>query len=304
MNAHQKTDLRDYLSRHFDGEYILDEPLSRHTWYKIGGPADVFAYPRHVDDLIGLLRHCRRLEIPTFLIGDGANLLVHDAGFRGVVVSLERFINQLRIDDDIVNAEAGVLLNTLVLTCEQQGRGGLEALSGIPGTVGGALMMNAGTNKGEIGDHVKTVTALTPALECVTLTRAQIQFGYRRAPEIQDMVVLGCQLTTTSESEVILRERRVAQLQERAAKQPLEYPSCGSVFKRPPGHFVGKLVQDVGLKGVRQGDAMIPEKHGGFIINLGHATAADVMFLIQKVQAEVLARFGVVLEPEVRFVGF
>jgi UDP-N-acetylmuramate dehydrogenase len=299
-----KKTILTYLAQHCAGDYFIDEPLSQHTWYRIGGPADVFVYPKSVAALCDLLRQCRSCDAPAYLIGDGANILTSDAGYRGVMINLERYLNRLTFQDMTVAAGAGVLLQTLVLRCEQQQLGGLEYLAGIPGTAGGALIMNAGTDLGEIGSLVSAVDVLTDQMELVRLPAAEINFGYRRAPQLQDKIVVGCTLALKPEQESVLRKRRLNQVQQRAVKQPLEYPSCGSVFKRPPGHYVGKMIQELGLKGFRHGDAQISEKHAGFFVNVGQARASDVMYLIQKVQDEVFAHFGVRLEPEVRFVGF
>jgi UDP-N-acetylmuramate dehydrogenase len=300
----QKQDLLTYLNKNFAGNYLLDELLSQHTWYRIGGPADVFVYPQHIEDLIDLLSHCRTLDIETCIIGEGANILVHDAGYRGVIIHLAKYINKIAVEGEIITADAGAFLRDLVLLCEKHSLGGMECLSGIPGTVGGALIMNAGTHRGEIGERVSEVSLLNEDCEPIVMDRSHISFKYRNVPELQGHVLLGCKMVLSHEEETILKERRIAQLKERAAKQPVEYPSCGSVFKRPPGYYVGKMVEDLGLKGFRYGDAMISEKHGGFIINLGNAEASHVLYLIEKIKDEVYKSFNVQLEPEVRFVGF
>lgn len=299
-----KKELRSYFEKHFAGEYLLDEPLSRHTWYRIGGPADFWAYPRNVEDLLALLHQCRARDVHTYFIGEGANILVSDDGYRGVMISLTRHFNEMSQEKNNITVASGVLLRALVMFAERNSLGGLEYLSGIPGTVGGALTMNAGTHHGEIGETVVEVYLLNQDLEAIVIPDDQITFNYRSVPQLQEKVLLGCKLALYYEKESILRKRRIDQLTERAAKQPLEYPSCGSVFKRPPGYYVGKMVEDLGLKGLRYGDAMISEKHGGFIVNLGNAQAHHVMYLIEKVKDEVSKHFRVQLEPEVRFVGF
>ncbi|MBD3305478.1 UDP-N-acetylmuramate dehydrogenase [candidate division KSB3 bacterium] len=300
-----KHDLASHLQKTCAGDVLLDEPLARHTWYRIGGPADVFVSPKNSDDVINVLAYCRAYQIPCFLIGEGANLLVSDAGYRGVMVYLARYLNTITRQAQILDVQAGALLQEVVLTCERHHLGGMEYMAGIPGTVGGALIMNAGTDRGEIGDTVSEVSLLNEEYtQIVTMKRDAISFEYRNVPQLQDTIILGCKLLLHHEEESRLRARRLQQLQRRAATQPLEYPSCGSVFKRPPHHYVGKLVQDLGLKGYRCGDAMISDKHGGFIVNLGTATASQVKTLIDKIQAEVYQQFGIRLEPEVRFVGF
>jgi len=294
----------DYLKTRLSGQYLVDEPLALHTWYKLGGPADFFVYPRNLEDLRSLLHFCRTVDMCTYFIGEGANILSSDAGFRGVIIKLSRHFNSLQLEDDMLKADAGTHLEDLILFCEKNNLGGLECLSGIPGTVGGALIMNAGTGKGEIGDRVQGVYVLDEALEPSEMSSKEISFEYRSVPQLNAKVILGCKLKLHSEKESVLKAFRLHQLEERAAKQPLEYPSCGSVFKRPARHYVGKMVEEAGLKGFRYGDAMISDKHGGFIVNTGHAKASDIVYLIRKVQEKILDKFGVELEPEVKFLGF
>jgi len=299
-----KKELQDYLDKHLAGEYLVDELLSLHTWYRIGGPADFFVYPGDIEDLAALLHQCRALDVNTYFIGAGANILASDDGYRGVMINLTKHFTDVSREDSVIKASSGVLLKNLVLFGEKNSLGGLEYLSGIPGTVGGSLIMNAGTEHGEIGETVMEVYLLNEDLEPVVVSNNQITFNYRSAPQLQEKTLLGCKMKLSYEDEAILQKIRIAQIAERIARQPLQHPSCGSVFKRPPGYYVGKMVEDLGLKGLRYGDAMISEKHGGFILNLGSAKASHVMYLIEKVKAEVYKHFSVQLEPEVRFVGF
>lgn len=299
-----QTQLKKLLSEDFKGEFSLNEPLKNHTWYKIGGPADVIAYPKNIDDLKLIINFCKQKNTPYYIIGEGANLLVSDFGFRGVIIKLNRFFNSFQIKDMIIIADAGVSFNDLILYCEEKNLGGLEYLSGIPGSVGGMLMMNAGTSKGEIGEILEKVCYLDENLNVSILDKTQITFDYRYVKEFQDKILLTCELKVREDDGNRLKKLRLAQLQMRAAKQPLEYPSCGSVFKRPENHYVGKMVEDLHLKGFIYGDAMISEKHGGFIVNKGNASANDIMYIIRKVQDEVYKHFQVRLEPEVKFLGF
>jgi len=303
MRGWQK-ELQTFFNSNLQGDYLADEPLLYHTWYKIGGPVDFLVFPKNQDDLDAVLNKCQSFDVETYLIGQGANLLVHDDGFCGVMINLERYFNKLYSEDNKIVAEAGVSLEDLVMFAEKTGLGGIECLSGIPGTVGGALVMNAGTNSGEIGSSVNEVSYLNKHLELMTLSSDKISFGYRDVPELQEKYILKCKLELSAQDPKFLKAFRLNQIENRAAKQPLEFPSCGSVFKRPPGFYVGKLVQDVGLRGFKYGGAMIPEKHGGFIINLGNAKAVDVKYIIEKTQDEVYKNFGVRLDPEVKFVGF
>lgn len=303
MNAQQKS-LLYFLKNRFRGEYLCHEPLARHTWYQIGGPTDFFIYPHNQEELVTLLQQCRMLEMPVCFIGEGANMLVSDEGYRGVMIHLGRFITSLTHEEHKVTVAAGTSLQRLILYAEHHGLGGLEGLAGIPGTVGGALIMNAGTHQGEIGDCVHEVLCLNEALEPETLSHTQLHFQYRSVPELQERPILGCVIALYETESALLRERRQALLARRSATQPLDYPSCGSVFKRPPHNYVGKMVEQLGLKGIRYGNAMISDKHGGFILNLGQAKAAHVLYLLRKIQYEVHQHFGVALEPEVKLIGF
>jgi UDP-N-acetylmuramate dehydrogenase len=297
-------ELFQFLQKHFKGTYLYNVPLSLHTWYRIGGPVDVLAYPQHADDLRNVLQHCHALNVPAYILGEGANLLISDAGYRGVMICLKQHFTAIQRQDECVHVMAGALLKDVIEYCEAHGLGGLQGLSGIPGTIGGALTMNAGANHGEIGDCVKTVSLLTMQGEPHELARHQISFGYRSAPELQQAIITGCTFQLRTEETSQLQQFRLNQIAQRETKQPLDCPSCGSVFKRPEGFYVGKMVEELGLKGLRYGDAMISEKHGGFIINLGKAKATHVMYLIKKIQEEVEKHYHIVLEPEVRFIGF
>jgi UDP-N-acetylmuramate dehydrogenase len=304
MKPAWKKEFQHYLDQHVDNDYLRDEPLSLHTWYRIGGPVDFFVYPRSVEALINLLEYCKTHDVRTYVLGEGANVLASDTGFRGAVINLTKYLCTLTHNDEHhVTAEAGVMLRELVLFCEKHQLGGIDFLAGIPGTVGGALMMNAGAYGGEIGDRVKHISLLE---QCgpITIDASHIHFQYRNVPELQNHILLGCTLSLDPAYVSRLKTRRMALLKERAAKQPLNYPSCGSVFKRPPGYYVGKMVEDLGLKGFRCGNAMISEKHGGFIVNLGKAKASHVMSLIEKIRDEVYKHYHIQLEPEVKFLGF
>ena len=304
MDCYNVKELQKFFDTQFAGTCLHDEPLARHTWYCIGGPSDFLAYPANVEDLQRLLQRCRELDVPTYMLGEGANLLVSDSGYRGVMISLTRGLTASDVNNTQVTVEAGALLKDVISFCERHGLGGIEGLSGIPGTIGGALTMNAGANHGEIDDCVASVSLLNTAFEMVELSREQIAFGYRSAPELQDTCILGCTLQLQHDDTERLRQFRLRQIAEREAKQPLDCPSCGSVFKRPAGCYVGKMVEELGLKGFRHGDAMISDKHGGFIVNCGQATAAQVLYLIRMIQEAVAKRYAVELEPEVRLVGF
>ncbi|MBN1949045.1 MAG: UDP-N-acetylmuramate dehydrogenase, partial [Candidatus Cloacimonetes bacterium] len=295
--------LMEFLRSRLQGCYCLQESLALHTWYKIGGPAAILAMVSDTESLKELLAICREEKVPWFILGKGANVLASDEGFAGVVIKLTGEFTQFKAGNLTLEAGAAMDLQELIIFCEQKGWGGLEYLSGIPGTIGGALTMNAGTDKVVIGDLVEEVTVLDAELIIRRLPAREIEFGYRQVPELRDKVILGCQLRLQQDDTDRLRKIRLEQLAWRREKQPLDYPSCGSVFKRPPGDFAGRLIEAAGLKGYRYGEAMISDKHAGFIVNLGKARASDVEYLINMIREKVWAEFRVKLETEVKYLG-
>ena len=286
------------------GQIFEDEPLSRHTSYRIGGPADRYVLPADVEDLTALLRVCGEREIPAFIIGNGTNLLVSDAGFRGVVVDLKAACGTFRTDGEQVIAGSAVRIKRLTACCEEQGLGGLESLSGIPGTVGGALRMNAGAFGGEISDRLRWIDGIAPDGTIERWAKSDVDFGYRRAGGLEDRIVVEAAFDLTKTDAALLITRRKEIIRKRNARQPLEVPSAGSVFKRPAGDYAGRLIEAAGCKGLRVGDAMVSPKHANFIVNVGKATASDVLTVIERVRERVEQKFGVVLELEIQLVGF
>jgi UDP-N-acetylmuramate dehydrogenase len=295
----------------FKGEIKRHEPLSRHTSFSIGGPADILAYPSDRNDLIALLSGIKKEGVSYVVIGGGTNLLVRDGGFRGVVICLQR-LGTIRIEREyrsvggtfsVVYVEAGALLPKLLGFAMEQGLTGLEFAAGIPGTVGGAICMNAGTAAGEIGDVVDSVTLISPDGTLVTRGREEIGFGYRTSNIPAGHVVL--------DAKIILRhgdreriKARVMEIQDtRKQRQPWGFPSAGSVFKNPQEEAAGKLIEAAKLKGKKVGDAQVSDKHANFIVNLGKAKAKDVVALMEIVKQTVLDVHGVRLEPEIKIIG-
>ncbi len=293
------------------GEVKLNEPLSKHTSFRIGGPADILAYPADRNDLSALLREAKKRNLSYVVIGGGTNLLVRDGGFRGVVVSVQR-MNTIRIEREYhavggtfttVYAEAGVALAKLLSFAAEEGLTGLEFAVGIPGTLGGALCMNAGTAGGEIGDIVDSVTMVSPEGEAITRGREQMEFGYRTARVPAGHVIV--------DAKVVLRRgdrtKIMAQVKElmdtRKQRQPWGQASAGSVFKNPQDDSAGKLIESAGLKGKTVGGAQVSDKHANFIVNNGNARAADVLALMEIVKNAVLEHRGVRLEPEIKIIG-
>lgn len=295
----------------FKGEIRLKEPMSRHTSFKIGGPADIFAIPADRQDLASLLRELTSKGIPYFILGGGTNLLVKDSGIRGVVVSMER-LNSIEIERtyrsiggtfSVIRAEAGAALPRLLAFSVDRSLTGLEFAAGIPGTVGGAICMNAGTAKGEIGDVIDSVTLLSPNGEVVIRSREEMEFGYRTSNIPKGHIVVEARLILRLENKDKVRVRIQEIMDNRKKVQPYGLPNAGSIFKNPHDESAGSLIDKAGLKGLTIGGASVSERHANFIVNTGNASAKDVIQLMQEVQKRVLEIHGVSLDPEVKIIG-
>ena len=286
-----------------EDQILVDEPMSRHTTFRVGGPADVLFLPERADQVRLALEAARTADVPAIVIGNGSNLLVRDKGIRGLVIALGEGFSEVRFDGDLVEAQAGVSLARLAAAAQAHGLAGLEFASGIPGTLGGGCAMNAGAYGGQLSDVLIDTMVLMDGTER-TLTRDEMQMGYRTTlPLREGGIVLSARFRLTPDDPEAILARMKDLNARRRDKQPLNYPSAGSTFKRPEGHFAGALIEQAGLKGRRVGGAQVSEKHAGFVINTGDATAADVLALIEVIRDEVEARFGVRLEPEVRIIG-
>ena len=283
----------------------LQEPMAGHTTFRIGGPADCFLQPENEEQLIQVQRYLSKVGIPFFVLGNGSNLLVSDGGYRGVIIQIGRKMSRIEVEGCIIKAQAGAPLAQVAKTAMEYGLTGLEFASGIPGTVGGGVVMNAGAYDGELSRVVVRVNAVNSEGESMELDNETMEFGYRTS------AVKNSSLTVT---EVIFglekgdREQIRAKMDDFAArrreKQPLEYPSACSTFKRPEGYFAGKLIMEAGLRGYQCGGARVSDKHCGFVINTGGATAEDVRDVIHEVQEQVKDKFHVTLETEVIFLGW
>ena len=288
-----------------NGTLTLREPMAKHTSFKIGGPAELYAMPRDPDQIRDCMALCSSTGTPYFVLGAGSNLLVSDDGFDGVIISLTEGLAGISVDGCELTCQAGVLLKDASETACAHGLSGLEFACGIPGTVGGACFMNAGAYGGCIADVLKEVTVLTGDGRFETLPVGELDLGYRHSRIADDvMIVVSATFALTPGDPAEIRARMDDLTEQRTSKQPLELPSAGSTFKRPEGYFAGKLISDAGLKGFQLGGAAVSSKHAGFVVNMGGATAADVCALIEHVQDEVERQFGVRLEPEVRMLGF
>jgi len=283
---------------------IMDEPLCNHTTFRVGGKADAFLSVHNAEHLIKLLDVCRRYEVPYFILGNGSNLLVSDKGYRGLVIAIGKDMAEVTVDGCRIHAKAGAMLGSVAQTAAKSGLGGMEFASGIPGSIGGAIVMNAGAYDGEMKNIVEKVTVLTKDGEILTLSCEELEFGYRMSRvKKEGFIVLSVTLLLEPKEQTAIYDKMNDFTARRREKQPLEYPSAGSTFKRPEGMFAGKLIMDAGLRGYSVGDAQVSEKHCGFVINKGNATAKEIHTLIGAVQAKVKEAFGVDLEPEVIFVG-
>ena len=281
----------------------INEPMNKHTTFRIGGSADVLVTPG-VSETAEVLRLCKNHDIPVTIIGNGSNLLVGDQGIRGVVIEFGRPAEEIVIQGEQMHVTAGTMLSKAANEAAANGLSGLEFAAGIPGTVGGAVVMNAGAYGGEMKDVIRTVTVLTKEGEKQTLTLEELDLGYRHSciPE-NNYIVLSAELSLQKADTEQIRTVMADLRERRVTKQPLEYPSAGSTFKRPEGYFAGKLIQDAGLRGYQVGGAQVSEKHCGFVINKGDATARDVRQLITDVQKKLYEEFHVQIEPEVKMIG-
>ncbi len=281
-----------------------DEPMSRHTTFRIGGNADYFVKPGNADEVAAVIAVCREYSISYFILGNGSNLLVSDDGYRGMIINIMDNMDSVTVDGRIITAQAGAMLVRVSVMARDNALTGLEFASGIPGTIGGAVYMNAGAYGGEMKNVVKTVRAIDEYGRIYELDSEKMDFSYRHSiVEERKLIVLEVTLELEHGSREAIDDRMKELAEARRSKQPLEYPSAGSTFKRPEGYFAGKLIMDAGLRGYSVGGAQVAEKHCGFVINKGGATASDVVELIRDVQHDVDDKFGVTLEPEVKMLG-
>ena len=282
----------------------INEPMKNHTTFKIGGPAQYYVTPESVTQIQEVVSLCRNMNIPLHVIGNGSNILVGDDGVDGVVLALFNTFSDYEIKDNVITAQAGMSLIKLAVIALREGLTGLEFASGIPGSVGGAVYMNAGAYDGQMKDVVTSVTVLDEAGNIRILGRDELDMGYRTSAVAKNnMIVLQVviELKSGDKEQIKARMNQLSKLRKK--KQPLEYPSAGSTFKRPEGYFAGKLIADAGLKGYSIGGAAVSEKHAGFVVNMGGATAKDVVELTDYIKKRIMEQFGVTLELEVKRIG-
>lgn len=282
----------------------LAEPMSGHTTFRTGGPADIFIMPESLEEVKASIEILQKHQVPILVIGNGSNLLVSDKGIRGAVVHIGSRMSEITIDGEIINAQGGVLLSTLSAKAAENSLTGLEFASGIPGSLGGAITMNAGAYGGEMKDVLVSADVLTKELEVKTVTAGDLHLSYRHSilPE-EEYILLNATLRLKKGNLNEIKNKMKELGEQRREKQPLQFPSAGSTFKRPEGYFAGKLIQDADLKGKSIGGAQVSEKHAGFVVNKGNATTQDILDLISFCQQTVFEKFGVSLETEVKIVG-
>lgn len=300
-----------------DEQILKDEPLKLHTTFKIGGPAKFLLLPETISQIVECVKLCKAEKVPFYVMGNGSNLLVSDKGYLGVMIKLGDSFSDISIQDYetfnedgtkvikyLVKASSGVLLSSLSKYIAKVGLTGFEFAEGIPGTLGGAVAMNAGAYDGEIKHAIVNATVLDEEGNVLLLDREQLQLGYRKSiVQSNHYIVLDATFSFEKGEEDKIYQRMQELKEKRAEKQPLEYPSAGSTFKRPEGYFAGKLIMDSGLRGHQIGKAMVSNKHCGFVINTGDATAVEVYTLINYIKDTVFKNYGVVLEPEVKLLG-
>ena len=286
-------------------QILVQEPMKKYTTFRIGGPADILVKPENKEQLSEILQVCQKEKIPYYILGNGSNLLVSDQGYRGVIIQLYNQFADITVNGNQITAQSGALLSRIASQALENALAGFEFAHGIPGTLGGAVVMNAGAYGGELKDAIVSCEVMTPEGKILTLSKEELELGYRTSIiQKKGYIVL--------EATIALEKGDVTKIQElmkdyagrRRDKQPLDKPSAGSTFKRPTGHFAGKLIMDSNLRGFRVGDAMISDKHCGFVVNAGEATAEEILQLIAEVKRIVKEKFDVELEPEIKMLGF
>ena len=296
-------DYREEIRRLIKGKVLFNAPMKRFTSMKVGGPVDALLFPRNVGELKKVVRYARKKSIPVMILGKGTNVIVRDKGLRGWMINLMQGLKKIRVEGEVVEAEAGVPLQRLVQFSVQKGLTGFEPFYGIPGTVGGGLAMNAGAWGSEFKDILLSITLMKENGDIVERPRSKLRFSYRGLVLPSKWIILKGEFQLKKGKKKEMVERIKSYSEQRRKKQPLDYPSAGSVFKNPAGGRAGRWIEEAGLKGYQVGQAMVSERHANFIINLGNATATDVIHLMEWVEKKVSEEKGVSLEREVKVVG-
>jgi len=290
------------VRKFFKGNISISEPLSRFTTFRIGGPADYYLEPLDREDLVNLIKYLNEIGYPFIIIGNGSNILISDEGIRGAAINLEFGFNKIEVSKNFVFAEAGIKLSKLVDVCIENSLVGIENLAGIPGTLGGAILMNAGAYGGEISDYILKVE-IFDGEKIRFLSKEECGFAYRKS-NLEGKIILSAEFQLQTGDKEKAKARRKELLLKRNQSQPVELPNAGSIFKNPPNDFAARLIEQAGLKGLTVGGAKVSEKHANFIVNFNNASANDVLELMKIIQESVYQKFGIVLEPEIKMVGF
>lgn len=282
--------------------YEADEALKKHTTMRVGGNAKYVFLPKNAEEIIEIIDYCKNNNEKYIIIGNGSNIIFPDEGYDGFVIKLFKNMSEMSLEGDLITAEAGCVLSKIASFAKDNSLTGMEFAAGIPGTLGGAVVMNAGAYGGEMKDIIEFVDVLMPSGEVKRYSNEEMCFGYRKSIIDNDKIVLAAGLRLKKGEKPVIEAYMNELKEKRTSKQPLEYPSSGSTFKRPEGYFAGKLIEDAGLKGYSVGGAMVSTKHCGFVINYDNATSEDVVKLIEDVKSIVFDKFGVMLEPEVKII--
>ncbi len=286
------------------GEVLFDEPMKNHTSFRIGGPVDAMIIPHNEEQLLKVVKLCRKNNIDFYIMGNGSNILVRDGGMRGVVIKINEGLNNIEISDTKIYSQAGALLTAISRRAFDSSLTGMEFANGIPGTIGGGITMNAGAYGGELKDIIKKVHVLDRNNNIIEYTNDEMNFRYRGSRVVDEgLIVLGVEIELEQGNHSEIEETMRDLTHRRSSKQPLELPSGGSTFKRPEGYYAGKLIQESGLRGLIHGGAQVSEKHCGFVVNIDNATCNDVLNLISIIQKTVRDKFNVELEPEIKIIG-
>lgn len=299
-----KINYKDIFSKVDVGEVLYDEPMKNHTTFKIGGPCDVLVMPNTIEQILNVLNLVKENDLAYMIIGNGSNLLVSDEGIRKVIVKLHKNFSKITLEGNKITSQAGATLKEIADFALENKLKGFEFASGIPGDLGGAVTMNAGAYGGEMKDVLESVKVIDKDLNVLDIDAKDMSLRYRNS-RVQDegLIVLEAVINLSEGDYDKIKEYQDELTFKRESKQPLEYPSAGSTFKRPEGYYAGKLIDDCGLRGYRYKDAMVSEKHCGFVINVGNANCEQVLYVINHVKEVVFEKFGVNLEPEVRIIG-
>ena len=306
LNPEALSELAQKLIAALGAEHVREnEPMSKHTTFEIGGAADMVAFPQSIEQVSTTVELCKQAQVPWRVMGRGSNILVSDAGLRGVTIILGEGFDSIQVQGTKISVQAGASNAQVAAAAQAAGLAGYEFACGIPGTIGGAAVMNAGAYGGEFARVCESVLCLRPSGAIETIPAAQVNWSYRHSLMMEDgSIVLAATLSLSPDTPGAIQERMDDLQKRREEKQPLDMPSAGSTFKRPEGYFAGKLIEDAGLRGYRCGGAQISQKHCGFVVNAGGATAQDVCDLITHVQNTIREKNGVEMEPEVRMWGF